>query len=263
MKTITLPEGPFYAEWRNAARICLQENLAPDQVLWGAGHAPADLFAATEIAQSPKTPVTSSVPKHFLELAEQAACYRGPDIAPLLYRLLWRLTRRNRHVLQYKTDPDVLKLTACVKAVRHDAYKIKAFLRFRSMHDDMGEHFIAWYEPEHYTLELALPFFQTRFKNMRWSILTPYRAACWNMETLILADNPDPSLCPQEDAIEAYWLEYYRSIFNPARIKKQAMLNQMPKKYWKNMPETVLIPHMLQTAEAEARAMIERGKSNS
>ena len=29
---------------------------------------------------------------------------------------------------------------------------------------------------------------------MCWSILTPYRAAHWNTKTLVLEDNPDPSI---------------------------------------------------------------------
>lgn len=93
---------------------------------------------------------------------------------------------------------------------------------------------------------------------MAWSILTPYRAAHWNHETLMLQDNPDPSCVPKDDGIEAYWLKYYSTTFNPARPKKSAILTQMPKKYWKNMPETVLIKDMLRTSEAWAREMIER-----
>ena len=37
------------------------------------------------------------------------------------------------------------------------------------------------------------------------------------------------------------WKTYYASIFNPARVKVKAMTKEMPKKYWRNMPETALI----------------------
>ena len=44
-----------------------------------------------------------------------------------------------------------------------------------------------------------------------------------------------------EDAQEELWLTYFRNIFNPARVKPDRMLAEMPKKYWKNLPEAVLI----------------------
>ena len=72
-----------------------------------------------------------------------------------------------------------------------------------------------WYEPEHYSLGLSLPFFQSRFKNMNWSILTPYQAAHWDGEILKLSANSDSSQYPKEDEVEKYWLKYYASTFNP------------------------------------------------
>ena len=124
------------------------------------------------------------------------------------------------------------------------------------MRDATGEWFISWYEPEHYTLELALPFFQERFRNMRWSILTPCLAAHWDMECLTLTDAPDAALYPAGDAIETYWLDYYESIFNPARVKQKAMLAQMPRKYWKNLPEATRIDAMIRSAPQRVQAML-------
>jgi DNA polymerase len=46
---------------------------------------------------------------------------------------------------------------------------------------------------------------------------------------------------PGEDPVEAIW-HYYAAIFNPARLMTGAMMKEMPRKYWKNMPETALIP---------------------
>ena len=95
---------------------------------------------------------------------------------------------------------------------------------------------------------------------MQWFILTPYRSAFWDGAELQLEDNPDPAIYTSEDDVEHYWLTYYTNIFNPARIKREAMLSQMPKKYWKNMPETALIPEMLKNAEHRARRMISESK---
>ncbi|MEV9012116.1 DUF4130 domain-containing protein, partial [Klebsiella pneumoniae] len=51
------------------------------------------------------------------------------------------------------------------------------------------------------------------------------------------------------------WLTYYASIFNPARGKVKAMQAEMPKKYWKNLPEAALIADLLAQAPARVAAM--------
>jgi probable DNA metabolism protein len=256
MKVITLKPGPDFETWRNHARQCFQQNMPPDQILWQNNtQKEQDLFSHDEAPNAPMPSVNIFVSKSFIELAKQAICHSSVDRYALLYRIFWRLNHENKNLLSLKTDNDILKLKAFVKAVRRDAYKIKAFLRFREADTN---HFIAWYEPEHYTLELSLPFFQTRFKNMRWTIMTPYCVADWNLEKLGVSDNTNATY-PENDQIEKYWLAYYANIFNPARPKKSAMLNQMPKKYWKNMPETVLIKDMLQNSESRARNMINKG----
>lgn len=260
MKRIIIPTRPGFDEWRTQARACLQAGLPPGYIFWQAHDAAqeCDLFNAAPAPQNPAK-AEIPIPRAFIEQAELASRNSAPDRFALLYRILWRLVHENKNLLHHKTDDDIIKMNRYIKAVARDAYKIKAFLRFREAKDDNGPCYIAWYEPEHYALELVLPFFQTRFKNMRWSILTPYIAAHWNCTRLTLSDNPDPGMVPKDDQIEQYWLKYYASTFNPARPKKAAMLNQMPKKYWKNMPETVLIPGLLRESESRARTMIENG----
>lgn len=275
MKHITIHNIPGYKEWREAARNALKNDIAPEQIWWRTGQdLQDDLFNATLpghekqadanekdsfnriLIKRPPRPV--HVSQTFLRLCETALCHQSPDKFSLCYRVLWRLANENKHLLNLKTDNDILRLNALLKAVQRDAYKMTAFLRFRKITHNGTEHFIAWYEPEHYALELKLDFFKTRFKNMRWSILTPYRAAHWDKKCLTLEDNPDPSVYPREDNIEKYWLTYYANIFNPARPKKNAMLAQMPKKYWKNMPEADLIDSLLMKSEARTREMLEK-----
>jgi uracil-DNA glycosylase family protein len=53
------------------------------------------------------------------------------------------------------------------------------------------------------------------------------------------------------------WLTYYASIFNPARLKVKAMQAEMPKKYWKNLPEAALIPELVAAAPSRVAAMAE------
>ncbi len=260
MKTITIQSIPGFEEWRYAARSCLHQGISPDQIIWSDHNGTHnDLFG--DDLNIPLKNYNIKISKAFVEIAKVVICHHDTQKYALLYRVLWRIVHENKHLLNLKTDDDVMKLRTMSKAVYRDGYKITAFLRFREMNHDGHAQFIAWHEPEHYTLERVVPFFKKRFKNMNWSILTPYRAAYWDQNNIYFEDNPDPEQFPKDDNFEQYWLTYYANIFNPARLKKEAMLNQMPKKYWKNMPETKLIPDLLRTAEEKTRLMINASKN--
>lgn len=260
MIKVTIENCPGFNEWRDAARRLILNKIPPSDVMWQSGdERQNNLF--DEMAALPPAPGGQlNVTKEFIALAQTVICHADSARFDVLYRLLWRQLYEDKNLLKLKTDSDVLSALKMRKSVRRDSYKITAFLRFREIEINSQEHYIAWYEPEHYTLQRALPFFKTRFKNMNWSILTPYLSAHWNGKKLCLENLPDKSLLPEQDQFEDYWLTYYASIFNPARTKKKAMLSQMPKKYWQNMPETKLIPDLLKNAEARTKKMIENSK---
>jgi hypothetical protein len=68
---------------------------------------------------------------------------------------------------------------------------------------------------------------------------------------------------PAEDAKENLWLTYYANIFNPARVKVKAMQKEMPKKYWKNLPEAELISPLLKAAPRRVNTMIENSRQKN
>jgi DNA polymerase len=153
------------------------------------------------------------------------------------------------------SDTDVAAARSMAKAVLHEIHKIHAFVRFREILSD-GPAYIAWFEPEHHTLEAAAPFFVRRFSTMRWSILTPRVSAHWDLERLELAPGADRAAAPSGDALETLWRTYYASIFNPARLKTQSMRSHMPRKYWKNLPESELIDTLVAQAPRATGSMI-------
>src|SRR6201999_4515314 len=114
--------------------------------------------------------------------------------------------------------------------------------------------FIAWFEPDHYIVARKAPFFQRRFTDMDWIIATPKGSAAWDGKDLTIGANPceKPDLADETDDL---WRTYYASIFNPARLKVKAMQSEMPKKYWKNLPEADLIPGLIADAERRVLAM--------
>jgi len=180
--------------------------------------------------------------------------HNEPERFALAYRLFHR-TRAEPHLMEIASDPDVVRAQRMAKAVRRDQHKMKAFVRFRAVQGPDGEVMVAWFEPEHHITASVAPFFMRRFATMRWSILTPGVSAHWNLETLAIGPGATRADAPTEDALEAHWLTYYASIFNPARLKVKAMKKEMPVKFWRNLPEAKLIKPLIRDAEARVRAM--------
>ena len=52
-------------------------------------------------------------------------------------------------------------------------------------------------------------------------------------------------LAPTGDETEEFWLLYYRSIFNPFRLKVNAMKKELPVRHWRTLPEAALIPELI------------------
>jgi DNA polymerase len=142
------------------------------------------------------------------------------------------------------------------KAVRRDEHKMHAFVRFREVGRERESHFVAWFEPEHHIVEPAAPFFVRRFADMAWSILTPDLCAHWDGHAVSFTPGVSKADAPSADRLEETWRRYYASIFNPARLKVKAMQTEMPKKYWRNLPEASLIKPLIAEAARAAGDMI-------
>jgi len=91
---------------------------------------------------------------------------------------------------------------------------------------------------------------------MPWSILTPDVCAHWDGHAVSITPGVSKAEAPTEDRLEETWRRYYASIFNPARLKVKAMQTEMPKKYWRNLPEASLIKPLIADAGRTAAAMI-------
>jgi len=248
MRQITF--APTFEGWQKAARQALASNLRPEDVTWEELGSNQPTLALFEEPDAPSATNRSRVPKEFIDLARRVSCHRSDRRWPLLYRLLWRLTHGEPKLLEIVVDPDVHEAAQMDKAVRHDVHKMRAFVRFREVAHQGNTWYVAWFEPEHHIVERNAPFFVDRFTNMHWSILTPDRCAHWDTQQLSITAGMPRSEAPSEDAMEDLWRTYYGCIFNPARVKTKMMQSEMPKRYWKNLPETAIIPALLQEAPA-------------
>ncbi len=252
------------AGWRRAAREALIHGVPPDEALWTDATATQSELSLAEPEPPPfvldgaAPDARIRVPRPFVDLMDEAGCHSEPQRWALLYRVLWRLTHDEQHLLDVETDADVHALRAMAKAVRRDIHKMRAFVRFREVAAADGPWFVAWFEPQHHIVEANAPFFRDRFASMRWSILTPDRCVHWDRKVLTFTEGVPRSAAPTEDAMENLWRTYYASIFNPARLKISAMTSEMPQHYWKNLPEAQLIPSLIAHARPRADTMVTR-----
>ncbi|WP_310538805.1 UdgX family uracil-DNA binding protein [Phenylobacterium sp.] len=257
MRVVRLASEIDFAGWREAARSLRGQGAAPDTVIWtvdGEG----DLFADPAPLAAPSTG-GFTVSREFLELAEAVILHRSAERFSLLYRMLWRMAAEP-NLLRIATDPDVARANDFARQVSKAAHKMKAFVRFRAVGAD-PEAYAAWFEPAHRVTESVAPFFAKRFANMIWSILTPDSCIHWNGAQLAVTPGADPADAPGEDALEDYWRTYYASIFNPARLKVDAMTKEMPKRYWRNLPEARLIPDLIAAAKGRTNLMVAQAPS--
>jgi probable DNA metabolism protein len=253
MHRVILPPRGTATVWRAAARALAAHEVSADQVEWIVGDAPEDtLFRAEPLPSGEGRRLTT--PRAFPDLAGQVLCHRDSQAPGLLYQALLVLQDR-RGLLDDPADPLVRRLSGLAKAVRRDIHKMRAFVRFRELPPDgPRRRFAAWFEPEHRIVEVNAPFFARRFADMDWAIHTPDLSAVFVGGALSFASGaPRPDL--PDDAAEGLWATYFANIFNPARIKLEAMRSEMPKRYWKNLPETGQIPAMLAAAGSRVAAM--------
>ena len=264
MREVVLRSPDDYEGWRTAARRLAEAGVPPAEVVWRAGRDAPDLFVeAPEVSETVVPPRSLRVPRRFVDLAELVVCHKDPERFAFLYRVLDRLQDEPK-LLDITTDDDVFRIEYMAKSVRRDRHKMTAFVRFKEVaaiephaEDAAGRPtYLAWFEPEHHILALTAPFFVERFGAMDWTIVTPEARASWDGTSLVLGPGGSRDDVPAEDATEEDWRTYYTNIFNPARLKVDAMKREMPVKYWKNLPEASLIAPLIRAAGQSEAAMV-------
>lgn len=237
-----------FQSWRDASRKLLRAGVLPENIVWS----PAvqnGLFSGDGLTELP-TMTKPHVSPDFIKLAETSACFDDPERWAVFYRLLFRLVYENRNLLSIESDADVRRIDLMAKAVRRDIHKFHAFVRFRLVVTEGKEIYVAWHEPQHFTLERAVPFFVRRFGSMNFSILTPKGCAHWDQKELHFSPPALKEHAPETDETEEFWLLYYKSIFNPFRLKVKTMKRELPVRHWLTLPEAVLIPELIRKAES-------------
>ncbi len=232
----------LFKKWRDQARDLLKQGIAPEGAQFDLNQ--IGLFKSSPKAVGIDKPI---VPPEFLKAAELVAHSQDEDRYELLYRVLFRLQHENPQLMKILVDNDVSRLLTLAKNVSHDIHKMHAFVRFKQVDIEGVTTYQAWHQPRHYILELAAPFFVRRFGDRPWSIFTPDDSAHWDLETLTFCKGMTQEEFKATDPFDEVWKTYYRSIYNPARLKIKAMRREMSPEYWKSLPESSIIGELIRT----------------
>ena len=245
-----------FESWRDTARPWLAAGHKVDAIRWlGTASEVASRAPASSRGGARHAPGRLRIPRRVMSLLENLACFRHDSRWEFMYRLAWRVLYENPQLLDDPADPDVASAMSMARAVRRDIHKMHAFVRFREIIAAGQEpSYFAWFEPQHEILRAGATFFIKRFPNMRWTIATPDGAAVWDKESVQFVAAELAGERPAHDAQEDLWRTYYHSICNVARINPVAMQREMPKHYWRHLPEATEIATLMREGSARFAA---------
>ena len=170
-----------FNDWRTKARHCLQRGVHPDQIQWLSDLQPESLFSMpdTKLSGAPviKQPCLD---KRFFALANEVCCFNSQAQWTHLYRIAHALVFEDKRRLEDPLDADMRILQTMRKKISRDKHKMKAFVRFKQVAQvtpsgqAVSEHFVAWFEPDHFILADMAPFFSNLFLILNGFIFTPF-----------------------------------------------------------------------------------------
>lgn len=136
----------------------------------------------------------------------------------------------------------VLKTEKISKYVRMEAHKMKGFLRFKELNDNI---LFANYSSENDILELLVNHFIKRLTNESFLIqdLKRNKIGLYSKGKYLIVDSQNldkkilDNISKKEEIFEKLWKKFFQTVAIKERKNLRCQMNFMPKKYWKYMLE--------------------------
>jgi DNA polymerase len=221
-QTVTLNGGADLQGFRQALRILIWSLITPEQITWKT-HAGVDCFGDQAPAPYGEAGKPIILPRTVSNLIEHVVCHSDPRKYELLYELVWRMKGPHEpdpYAFARPKDDLVQALERMKEDVAEDIRRMRERVRFQEMHDRVaGNRFIAWFEPEHFIIEMAAPVFIDRFGSIDWTILTPKGCLWWDRKELAIGLPASRKDVLEAEAACVKWRPHRASVFNPARTE--------------------------------------------
>jgi probable DNA metabolism protein len=150
------------------------------------------------------------------------------------------------------SDPDILTIRKASRRVTQEALRMLQFVRFQKTKDDI---YFAGIRPDYDVLPMTLKHFKDRFADQHWLVYDMKRdyGFYYNLETVsevTLAEKvfntqngkvPLNILEEEESKYQNMWNDYCQNITIKERLNPKLQRQHMPKRYWKFLPEKVVV----------------------
>jgi probable DNA metabolism protein len=152
----------------------------------------------------------------------------------------------NKPDLNYGRD-DVLKVKQVAKAVDRERHRMKAFVRFKRLKDDL---YFSMIEPDFNVVPLIRQHFHDRYADQKWLIYDIkrnygiYYDLTEVLEIELDFSNDDCSTNitlehTEESLYNDLWQRYFRHVNIKERKNMKLHIQHVPKRYWKHLIEKI------------------------
>lgn len=159
----------------------------------------------------------------------------------LMYYFFLNSLKYRHKVIYMRNLKSVTKSLKIAKYVSNETHKLKGFLRFKELENNLLYAEIA---PENNILFLLSKHFKNRLKNEYWLIKDTKRniLSLYDKKEFYLINGENfimeqIKLSSSEENIEKLWKKFYQTIGIQERKNERCRMNFMPKKYWQYIIE--------------------------
>ncbi|MDR0363969.1 MAG: TIGR03915 family putative DNA repair protein [Bacteroidales bacterium] len=171
-----------------------------------------------------------------------------PNLSTILFRYICKTFQSERSIETNFSDNDVLELSQLYRKVRYEATRVMQFLRFQKSSDDI---FFGPIAPLHNVLPLVISHFTDRFADQKWVIYDTKRqyGIFYDLKSTqeIILDNIQveettgklhkEAMAEDEKIFQQMWKEYFNSLAIKERINPKLHRQNLPRRFWKYLPE--------------------------
>ncbi len=155
----------------------------------------------------------------------------------IIFNYLVKIIKCEKDCTSNLSDIDIFNFNSLLQKIRLESHRFKGFIRFEKSKNGV---FIAKFSPDNDIIRLIFPHFKRRFKSMPFVLHDTKRnilALSNNEKSLITYGNTNFFTLNCDEEVKKLFKLYHDSVNIACRKNTTTMLNFLPKRYHKNMPE--------------------------